>query len=275
MEFIRAGHKVLIPYQDGTWCVHDCGFSNLAKYDKYREIFLAEYEKDAAGKIEEYVPEAQGGYYENVRTDLVEMITAGKQDAIRVLEIGCGTGETLAYIKKQFPNATISGIEYVESVASKAAPELSVICGDVENMEFPYEPESIDYIICGDVIEHLRDPEAALSKLDAFLASGGRVLASIPNLMQAEVIYELLRGNFTYRDSGILDRTHLRFFTEKEIRKMFLRLGFSIEEMNRRVVRNHTTREVGEFFDKLLAIDGVAPREQFDTFQYLVRAIKE
>ena len=272
MEFRRKGYKVMIPYQEYSWCVHDCGFSNLTNYDKYRDIFLEEYKKDAKNVTETYIPEMQGGYYENIRTDLVQMIKKGKNEAFCVLEIGCGTGETLAYIKKSYPNADIFGIEYVESVAKKAAPERHVICGDVENMEFSYERESFDYIIFGDVIEHLRDPEEALRKLKVFLKPEGYILASIPNMMQAEVIYELLRGNFTYRDSGILDRTHLRFFTEKEIKKMFLRLGFSIEEINRRIVKNHTTRELADFFDKLLAIDGVADRGQFDTFQYLVKA---
>ena len=272
MEFHRAGYKVMIPYQETSWCVHDCGFSNLKKYDRYREIFLKEYEEDAGELIEVYEPEAQGGYYENIRTDLVEMINSREQDEIHVLEIGCGTGETLGYIKKMYPNSHVCGIEYVASVAEKAKPELSVICGDVENMEIPFEEESFDYIVCGDVIEHLRDPEVTIEKLKRFLKPNGCIIASIPNLMQAEVIYDLLRGYFSYRDSGILDRTHLRFFTEKEIQKMFLRLGFSIEEMNRRIVKGHTTQELKDFYDKLLSIDGLAAREQFDTFQYLVRA---
>ena len=264
-EFRNAGYKVVVPHTEKPWCIHDAGFMNLTNYYEERDKFVNTYIGDNAGEL-------PPSYYSNIRKDLVQMITEKTNVPIKVLEIGCGSGATLAYIKKTYPDASVYGIEYVKEIAECADKKLNVIQGDVENMDFDFEPAYFDYIICGDVIEHLQYPEAVLDKLKQYIKPGGHLLASIPNIMHAAVIYNLLRGNFTYQDSGILDRTHLRFFTAKEIIDMFERLGFEIESIDCRIDQAHTTHEFEEFFEKLLSIDGVADREQFDTFQYLIRA---
>ncbi|MBE5923088.1 MAG: methyltransferase domain-containing protein [Lachnospiraceae bacterium] len=255
-EFINAGHKVVVPNMKQPWCIHDAGFMNLDYYYDERDKFIKSYNLNS--------------YYSNIRKDLVELITSDKLASINILEIGCGSGATLEYIKNNFPNSEVHGVEYVKEVAETADPSLNIVCGDVENMDFEYSPEIFDYIICGDVIEHLRYPEEVLKKLKPYLKPDGHILCSIPNLMHAAVIYELLRGNFTYQDSGILDRTHMRFFTANEIIRMFERLDFQIVNMLRRILQLNTTRQFEDFFNKLLSIEGVAEREQFDTFQYLV-----
>ena len=144
-------------------------------------------------------------------------------------------------------------------------------------MDLPYHKEFFDYIIFGDVLEHLREPEQILKKMESYLIPGGHIITSIPNIMNAQVIFELLHGYFTYQDSGILDRTHLRFFTEKEIYSMFTRAGYRIDEMRLKSVYGLTTTSAPykEFFNQLLAIDGIASRDAFDTFQYLVLATKQ
>ena len=270
IEFRNAGYKVVVPNMKQPWCIHDAGFMNLTHYYEERDELIKTYNLSSNADNSSDTSSSPESYYSNIREDLVNLISSDKQAFINILEIGCGSGATLAYIRKTFPNSTVYGIEYVEEVACMADKNLNVICGDVENMDFEYEHESFDYIICGDVIEHLRYPEDVLKKLKNYLKPDGHILCSIPNMMHASVIYELLRGNFTYQDSGILDRTHLRFFTANEIIRMFERLDFQIIQMLRRILQQNTTKEFGEFFDKLLSIDGVAEREQFDTFQYLV-----
>jgi hypothetical protein len=115
-------------------------------------------------------------------------------------------------------------------------------------------------------------PDSVLTKIRDYLKKDGCVLASIPNLMNAEVIYNLLKGRFTYEEAGIRDMTHLRFFTYQEIMKMFVMAGYNTEQALCIVCPGCTTDDYGDFFKQLLAIDGVAPKEQFDTYQYLVRA---
>ena len=211
-------------------------------------------------------------YYMNARTDLMQLIQHDLQRPIRVLEIGCGAGVTLGRIQYCYPNAEVHGVELVEEVASLGAVNFDIICGNIEQMELPYEQEYFDYIIFGDVLEHLVSPALVLEKIRRYLKKDGCVLASIPNLMNAEVIYSLLRGQFPYEEAGIRDETHLRFFTYQEIVKMFGKTGYKIEAVMTTLVERSTTRAYKEFFDQLLSIEGVADREFFDAYQYLVRA---
>lgn len=211
-------------------------------------------------------------YYTGIRDDLLPYMKEPSDARIRVLEVGCGMGATLRRIKYMYPNSEIYGIEIVERIAGIGAHSINIICGDIETMELPYAKHSLDYVIFGDVLEHLRNPEAVLVRMREYLKEDGKIITSIPNLMNAEVIYHLLRGDFTYEDFGIRDRTHLRFFTYKEILKMFERTGYRVDEVRMSRMEDHVTESFGDFFDKLLAIDGVAPKEWFDAFQYLVCA---
>ena len=118
------------------------------------------------------------------------------------------------------------------------------------------------------------DPYSLLERLKSQLNEGGCIIASIPNILNANVIYELLHGNFTYQDQGVLDRTHLRFFTGKEIVKMFNERGYVITEMTGSTYPTDSTEVHKEFWDKLLSIEGVVGREHFDIMQYIVCARK-
>jgi GT2 family glycosyltransferase/trans-aconitate methyltransferase len=211
-------------------------------------------------------------YYTNAREDIMGMITQDSQSFIRVLEIGCGAGVTLGRILHCYPNAEAYGIELVKEIADLGALNYNVICGNIEQMELPYEKGYFDYIIFGDVLEHLVHPDRVLMRVCDYLKQDGCVLASIPNLMNAEVIYDLLHGRFPYEDSGVRDATHLRFFTYQEILRLFETAGYQVEGVWRTMMEECTTNAYGDFFNQLLAIEGVAGREEFDAYQYLVRA---
>ena len=100
----------------------------------------------------------------------------------------------------------------------------------------------------------------------------GCIIASIPNLMNAEVIYDLLNGNFTYKDAGILDRTHIRFFTKNEIFRMFVNEGYLVERVRGSIDPNYTTDAHKAFYDKILELVGKDNKVLFDVYQYIVRA---
>ncbi len=213
-------------------------------------------------------------YYMNARDDLVDRFTCRKNDPIRVLEIGCGMGVTLQHILHRFPHAKVYGIELSEKVTGFGKLQETIRQGNVEKMTLDYEENSFDYILFGDVLEHLRDPHGVLRKLRPFLKEKGEILASIPNLMHISVLSELIRGNFTYQDEGLLDRTHIHFFTKNEIERMFASCGFeTMEYISIRV--SERSPEETDTLQKLMEISGAADEKEFRAFQYLVRAKKK
>lgn len=164
-------------------------------------------------------------YYHLVRYDVVRHIPPTTQ---RLLDVGCGAGLTADYAKRTFDIKEVVGIEYNGEVARKAAQRLDrVLIGDIEQMEIEYPDEYFDCILCADVLEHLRDPWAVLAKLRRLLAPDGVLIASIPNIRHARVLAKIIFDRFEYEPSGILDWTHLRFFTRHTIEQLFASTGYS------------------------------------------------
>ncbi|WP_176762292.1 bifunctional glycosyltransferase/class I SAM-dependent methyltransferase [Eubacterium oxidoreducens] len=215
-------------------------------------------------------------YFSASREDLMMLINRQREEEIHFLEVGCTSGETLCRLQYLYPNASVYGVELNEQVAKIGACKTNILCGNIESMELPYEKGYFDYIIFGDVLEHLAYPEETLIRMKDYLKEGGCILTSIPNLLHGDVLYDLLRGNFTYREYGILDRTHLRFFTEKEIFRMFARCGYEIDALLTTKTRQNPTDNHLEFFKALFEIAEVSiTKNQVNTFQYLVRARKK
>lgn len=146
----------------------------------------------------------------------------------RLLDVGCGAGVMASWAKKSLGIQEVYGIELFQEAADKARSLLDgLIVGDIEQTELPWT--GFDCIVCGDVIEHLKDPWMAVRKLSTHLNPNGVLIASIPNVAHFSVISKLLRDKFEYQDAGILDRTHLRFFTKHTISKLFLCCGLEIK----------------------------------------------
>ena len=147
----------------------------------------------------------------------------------RVLEIGCGTGNTLGHLKSLGVRETV-GVELISGVGEEARGKVDrIIIGDIETLELPFEPGHFDCVILGDVLEHLRDPWTTLRRLTDLLKGGGQIVASVPNIRFYEVSVPLLfLGSWEYGDEGILDRTHLRFFTRATVKKLFASAGLQV-----------------------------------------------
>jgi len=167
-------------------------------------------------------------YYSHERPELVAHVS---QRARRVLDLGCGEGAMSAAIKRDCAAQEIWGVEIVEAVAEKAQnnPALDkVLCGNLEALVEELPDGHFSHIIAGDVLEHLVDPWAVLAKLRSKLESGGLFICSIPNIRNFSFIAKLLvKGRFEYKDSGVMDRTHLRFFARKDVELLFTDAGFS------------------------------------------------
>ena len=145
----------------------------------------------------------------------------------RVLDAGCATG----FLAKRLQDrgATVVGLELDERAAAEARRYCeAVYIGDVETMELPLEPGSFDAIVCGDFIEHLRDPQAFLARIRPFLTPEGTLVLSTPNIANWAMRLGLLFGRFRYTQWGILDRTHTHLFTRKTLRECLEAAGYRI-----------------------------------------------
>jgi GT2 family glycosyltransferase/ubiquinone/menaquinone biosynthesis C-methylase UbiE len=171
--------------------------------------------------------------YTYPRNDLIALIDEDKNDdkrlPIRVLDIGCGWGATLSRIKYSYPDALVKGIEKNGRIAHIGANSFDIIHGDIENMELPFEKGYFDYIILTDTLTQVYSPEKVLSKIKPYLSSGGKLICSIPNIMHASVILPLLKGNFDYKDEGVLDKKNIRFFTLQTIYQLLTQEGYKVE----------------------------------------------
>jgi 2-polyprenyl-3-methyl-5-hydroxy-6-metoxy-1,4-benzoquinol methylase len=146
------------------------------------------------------------------------------------LEFGCGTGEFSALVKRTF-GAETWAVEINADAARRAAKRLDKLINRDAAESLDEIPQGyFDCIILFDVLEHMVDPAFLLGALKAKLTARGVIVASIPNIRYYRTLADLVvHGNWDYKEHGILDRTHLRFFTKKSIIKMFSLLGFRIE----------------------------------------------
>ena len=178
-------------------------------------------------------PEAQAAdhYADQYNAGLLEMVPRAPA---RVLELGCATGMFGAKLKERFPGAFVAGIEANPAAAAVASGRLDeVLHARLEEIAFAADAPcrgGFDTVIAGDVLEHLVNPWLVLERLKACLVPGATVLASIPNVRNLGLLSDvLLRGRWEYQASGLLDVTHLRFFTFAEMRRMFEETGYVVE----------------------------------------------
>ncbi len=145
----------------------------------------------------------------------------------QVLDLGAGPGVLGRYLAEQRA-CTVDGVEHHPVAVAEAAPWYRHLqCADLESLVLAdcFTGRRYDFIICADILEHLRQPGALLAQLTGLLAPGGRVLLSVPNVAYAGLIAELLAGDFRYRPEGLLDVTHLRFFTRISLLRLLEECG--------------------------------------------------
>jgi 2-polyprenyl-3-methyl-5-hydroxy-6-metoxy-1,4-benzoquinol methylase len=207
----------------------------------------------------------------SVHADVVRLVGGAE----RVLELGPATG----YMSRVFVEngATVVGIEVDPEMGERAQEFCSrVIVGDLDSLDLDAElgDERFDAIVAADVLEHLKDPLAALEKLRKFLSDDGAFVISVPNVAHGSVRLALLSGQFEYRDIGLLDSTHLRFFTRETLEQLLDEAELGLAELHRHEL-NLEASEVS-FDPKAVPPD---LREQLEkdpearTYQFVVKAI--
>lgn len=156
---------------------------------------------------------------------ICEMVPVGA----RVLDVGCGTG-SMSRLIRDCRQATIQGIEPNPERARAAAERGIDVRVGLLDATTAAELGPFDVVLFGDVLEHVTDPAALLDVAKLALRPGGIVIASSPNVAHWTVRWNLLRGRFDYQPLGIMDATHLRWFTQSTFRSLFAAAGFVIEQ---------------------------------------------
>lgn len=209
--------------------------------------------------------------HNNSHSLMVELVGEGK----RVLEVGCATGYMTRVLAER--GCRVVGIEVDPHAAARAGEHCDeVVVADVEHLDLVerFGEASFDVVVFGDVLEHLREPLVTLRRARGLLVADGCVVASVPNVAHGAVRLALLQGRFEYRPLGLLDESHIRFFTRASMERLFRDAGFAIVDMRRTVRGVFDTeiplrrRDFPRRVRRLVEVDREAT-----TYQFVVRAV--
>lgn len=175
-------------------------------------------------------------YYKNERRFLAGLIDGKAND---VLDVGCGAGYFGKYLKESGRASSVYGIELIKTVAEHARLNLdAVICGDLDEIDLDLQlgaldKKKFDVIVFADVLEHTKNPWGILKKISENLKDDGLLIISLPNIRHWKVLSNLLfMDRWDYEESGIMDRTHLRFFTKSTSVDLISSSGFKVVQVH-------------------------------------------
>ncbi|MBC7530800.1 MAG: class I SAM-dependent methyltransferase [Oligoflexus sp.] len=167
-------------------------------------------------------------YYANPRPEMMNLLPNSAQ---KILDVGCGSGSFARALKNQKPGREIWGIEINEVVGAEARKNVDkVLVGDIGQLMEDLPAKYFDAVYFNDVLEHLADPYTILSRIGQHLKPDAKILVSLPNARHIRNLFNfIVKKDWEYTDHGVLDRTHLRFFTLKSALRMFDSLGLEVE----------------------------------------------
>lgn len=203
-----------------------------------------------------------------------------------MLDVGCATGMFGGFVKKKHPDARVIGIELNRAAAEAARQQLDYVferkLDEIDLGEAGVAPGTIDTVIVADVLEHMYDPWHFMTGLKQHITPDAQIIASIPNTRNLGLLMDFAeRGQWPYSDKGLLDITHIRFFTLREIHRFFTETGYKVERVAHNLDDNlkqlyqsnkdkpATTLRLGR-----IAFEQISPAElaELCTWQFFVRA---
>jgi 2-polyprenyl-3-methyl-5-hydroxy-6-metoxy-1,4-benzoquinol methylase len=195
----------------------------------------------------------------------------------RVLEVGCGPGSITKILARQ-GQCRVTGLEQDLEAIEKAAPYCEAIMqvdlNDVAWTRLFDGTERFDVVVAADVLEHLYDPWRTLREMGSFISPDGYLVISLPHVGHAAVVSCLINGDFEYRDWGLLDRTHIRFFGLKNIEGLFVEADLKIVEA-KYVIKPPEFTELAASWAKLSRTlqDALKSSAHADVYQVVVKAV--
>ncbi len=215
-------------------------------------------------------------YYGNINHDVLRKIPV---QSARVLEIGCGMGRLGQAFKARVPDCAFFGVELMHDAAQEARARLDgVLCANIENdvSRVRELAEHFDALVLGDVLEHFQDPWRVLTELRSFITPDGMCVACIPNVGHWSMVAELLQGKWRYADQGLLDKTHLRFFTLDTAVALFENAGWTVlDALPRKLQPEETEAALRTLLPAAVAM-GMSEdkaRVNLTAFQWVIRAV--
>jgi|Deesub1362A_J573_1020465.scaffolds.fasta_scaffold00004_249 2-polyprenyl-3-methyl-5-hydroxy-6-metoxy-1,4-benzoquinol methylase len=175
----------------------------------------------------------ENSYYTFVNESLLPLIPERPNI---VMDIGCATGRLGQKLLQAGNASELYGVEIFEPAANEAKKIYKrVHVGDIEEMKLDYK-NYFDVVVCGDILEHLKEPSKVVSEIYSWLVKGGLIVCSVPNVRYWRIWRDLIfKGKWEYTIEGIMDHTHLRFFTLSSFRKMLIETSFEIEYQGLRI----------------------------------------
>lgn len=195
----------------------------------------------------------------------------------RVLEAGCASGHVSEQLRAQ--GCSVVGVEIESEIVEPAMQWLErAVIGDIEDSSLWQEldGEEFDVVLFGDVLEHLKEPLGVLRESARCLAPSGTVIISAPNIAHADVKIALLNGTFPYSENGLLDRTHIHFFTKDSLVDLVREAGMAVVEISRVTVPVFQT-ELGVSRDDVDAttLGAILRDRESETYQFVVKAVRD
>ena len=216
-----------------------------------------------------------------VNRDLLALLAKAADGCRHVVEVGCMHGALAAAYRAANPGARYTGIDIDADYAAAAAAHCdTALAGDIEHFDGPAFEVLFpsDCWVFGDCLEHLRDPWRLVRRIRERIAPGGCLVACIPNAQHWSLMWRLVSGQFRYEDSGLLDRTHIRWFTRQTMLEMFRQAGWRVETGIARRISATPPAELMHGIRAIARAAGSDPDQaaaDAEVFQYLFKVVAD
>jgi 2-polyprenyl-3-methyl-5-hydroxy-6-metoxy-1,4-benzoquinol methylase len=203
----------------------------------------------------------QPSYFGHTRPEIMPLVPATISSA---MDVGCARGYFGKALKEKF-GCVVWGIEPNREAAENARASLDHVINDIFSDRLDLKGKKFDVIFFNDVLEHLVDPAEALRIARNHLSDNGCVIASIPNILHFETLFKIIKDrDWKYEEAGVMDKTHLRFFTRKSMIRLFEENGFRVDLI----------QGINPYFFRFIYYLNKFTRNRFDEFKYYQFAIR-